>query len=78
LADSPFPEFHHPAPIRARRYNADHAGDVVIEFLANGQQTSPIFGAGDDAIAAEFAAENLDLGLEESDARVTPGGAGFN
>jgi hypothetical protein len=50
------------------------SADVVIEFPADGQQPGPVFGAGDDAIAAQLAAEDLDLGLQEPDAGITAGG----
>ena len=49
---------------------ADHARDVVVELLADRQQAGTIIWIGDDAVAAELAAEDFDLGLQRPDAGV--------
>jgi hypothetical protein len=66
----PFPQFHHPPGIRLRRYDADDLGHVVVEFPADCQQPCPVIRAGNDTVAAELAAEYIDLSLQEPDAGV--------
>jgi hypothetical protein len=50
----------------------------VVEFVADGQQPGTVVGAGNDAVANQFAAEDLDLGFEEADAGVAARGATFS
>jgi hypothetical protein len=50
----------------------------VIEFAADGQQPGTVVRAGDDAIAAQLAAEDLDLCLEEPDASIPTSGCGLD
>ncbi len=48
---APFPWLRHPAPIRPRRDDADHVGNIVVEFLADCQQPGAILRARDVAPA---------------------------
>ena len=49
----------------------------MVEFLADGEQPGAVVRAWDDPVAAQLTAEDLDLSLEEPDAGVPAGGAGF-
>ena len=49
----------------------------MVEFLADCQQPGAILRAGYDPVAAELAAEYLDLGFEEANAGIPARGAGF-
>ncbi|RIK67525.1 MAG: hypothetical protein DCC66_11415, partial [Planctomycetota bacterium] len=50
---------------------------VVVQFSAEGQQPGAVVGTGNDPIAAELAAEDLDLGFQKPDAGVAASGTGF-
>ncbi len=70
----PSPQLRDPATIRLRRDDPDHVGDLVIELLTDRQQPGAVLRAGDNPVAAQLAAEDLDLSFQEADA----GGAGFH
>jgi hypothetical protein len=63
------------ATIRPWRDDADHVSDVMAKLSADGQQLRSVVRAGYDAIAAELAAENVDLSFQETDSGVASGGA---
>ena len=48
------------------------------ELLANREQPGTVVRARDDPVAAQLAAQDLDLGSEEPDAGVPARGAGLN
>ena len=73
-----FPKLPDPATIRPRRHDAAHVGNVVIEFLADGQQSGAIVRARDDSVAAELAPEYVDLGFKEANTGIPAGSAGFS
>ena len=74
---SPRHSLDDPATIRLRRDDADHVGNIVVELLADCQQKSAVVRAGNDPVATELSAEDLDLGLEEADVGIPARGAGF-
>ena len=67
----------HPARICLRRDDADHIRDVVAELLTNRHQASTVVRARNDAVAAQLAAQDLDLCFQEPNAGVPASGAGF-
>jgi hypothetical protein len=71
------PLLDHPPRIGPRRDNADDVLDVVVEFTAESQEQGPIVWAWDDPVPAELPPEDVDLGLQEPNTGVPPGGAGF-
>lgn len=70
---TPFHELLHPTTIRLRRDDADDVGHLMAELLADCQQASTVVRAWNDPVAAELAAEDLDLGFEKPDAGVPAG-----
>lgn len=64
--------------IRLRRDDADHVRDVVVELLTDHKQPGTVVRARNDAVTAQLTTEDLDLGLEESDAGVPASGASFD
>ncbi len=69
---------HHPADISLGRDDTDDIGHVVVEFLADRKQSGAIVRAWDDAVAAELAAQYIDLSLEEPDTGIPTRHTRFN
>lgn len=67
----------YPSTIRARRYDADSAGVVVIDFPVYGQQSRADAWAGNNALASKLVPQDFDLGFEEAHSGVTPGCQAF-
>jgi hypothetical protein len=67
---STFPQLLNPATIRLRRDDSDYVRDVVVEPLADREQPGAVVRAPNDAVAAQLAAQDLDLGFQEPDAGV--------
>jgi len=70
-------EVGHPARIRLQSDDSDRAADIMVEFSANGHQPRTVAGAGNHSIAAELAAEDLDLGVHETDTGIAARGESF-
>lgn len=72
-----FALLHQSARIRPWRDDADPVGHLMIELRIDGEQPRPVIRAQDDAVAAEPAAEDADLGFQEADVCVATGRPGF-
>jgi len=70
-------QLFHPARIRLRCDDADHVRHGMVELLPDHPQPGAVIRARDDAVAAQLAAQDLDLNSEEADAGVTARGARF-
>jgi hypothetical protein len=66
-----------PATIRLRSEDAYRVRSGVVELLADRQQPSAVVRARDGPVAAELAAEKLDLGVPEANASVASSGTAF-